>query len=260
MSKTTPKKVDICMCIKNRGALVQDAIFSLSKQDFPDFNIIVCDGMSSDSTSYILVNLNNKINNMELCQTNKDGKYVDAHNIALSKTTSEYVCWIDSDDAITSDKISNQVKYLDEHPDIDAVTTGVMFSIDGKTALMPNSVVDLSPEEISELIEKKGYSLNDICHFQSVMFRRSCLDKFTNCKYFYDEYEDGRCGDGFMLTLFYLGFRIANIGKVMYAHMLHPSSMTAAIYDKHIFADEVNEKTPGRRKQTIMKLFKKYNG
>ena len=214
--------------------------------------------MSGDTTPVELISMSKTMKNLLTIQTKQDETYIDAHNLALLNTVSEYVCWIDSDDIITPDKLEEQVKFLDEHKDIDIVTTGVVFTMNEHTVAMQNSLVSLSHEDIENLI-KDGNSLSDICHFQSAMFRRSCLEKFINKKYFYDEYVDGRCGEGFLLTLFYLGYKFGTIGNVMYMHNLDFGGMTAAADGKEIFADEINLKTEGRRKQAIMKLFNKYN-
>jgi len=252
------KKVDICVCIKNRGKLIQNIINNSEKQSFKDFNLIICDGFSEDNTPLELINLAKLNKNIKVCQVNKGDTYVDAHNLALQNTVSDYICWFDSDDIIMPNKIEEQVKFLDEHKDVDIVTTGVVFSMHDNVVAMPNSLMSLTHEDIEKLMED-GSSLNNICHFQTAMFRRECLDKFKHNKYFYDEYNEGRCGEGFLLTLLYLGYKFATLGEVMYMHSLDFAGMTAENDGKEIFADEINTKTPGRRKQAIMKLFNKYN-
>ena len=258
MKTITPKKVDICICVKNRGLIIESIVNNLSKQTFKDFNIIICDGMSEDATPLKLIELSNNADNIRIVQTGKDGTYVDAHNLVLQSTVSDYICWLDSDDLVTPNKLEEQVKFLDENTDVDIVTTGVVFTMNEKTVAMPNSLISWTNDEIAKLVED-GNSLSDICHFQTAMFRRECLKEFTNGKYFYDEYNEGRCGEGFLLTLFYLGHKFATIGDVMYMHNLDFAGMTAATDGKETFADEINMKTPGRRKQAIMKLFNKYN-
>ena len=258
MKTLEKKKVDICICAKNRESLIDAVLKNLNEQTLKDFNIVMCDGRSADSTTKKMIDFQSNKPNVLLVQTDANGKYIDAHNLALSNTVSEYVCWIDSDDVITNDKLEKQAKFLDEHPEVDVVTTGTMLRLGDLQAVMPNSLVEFSNEDIKEAIDK-GTLLSDICHFQTAMFRRSCLEKFTCKKYFYDEYEEGRCGEGFLLTLFYLGCTFANIGDVTYSHNLLVGGMTSKTDGKPIFADEINSKTPGRRKQAIMKLFNKYN-
>lgn len=258
MKTLSKRTVDICMCVKNRGYIIKKSIENIKKQTFSDFNIIVCDGHSIDNTPNVLIDLNKETPNLKVLQIDEDKTYIDAHNAVLSETVSDYICWVDSDDVITTHKMKTQVEFLESHPEVDIVTTGTMYMMSDKTVIMPNSIVELSHDEITDLINK-GYSLSDICHFQSAMFRKSCLEKFKNGKYFFDEYVNGRCGEGFMLTLYYLGYKFHNIPNLMYCHSLDFNGMTAQIDGKHIFADEINEKTNGRRKQAIMKLFNKYN-
>ena len=258
MKKLKSKKLDVCICAKNRGAFIRTIVENVKKQSFQDFNIILSDGRSLDSTVSTMIELQSVDPGIKLVQTDENGRYIDAHNLALNKTVSEYVCWIDSDDVMTVDKLEKQVKFLDEHPDVDIVTTGVVFNYNGLKMALPNTLVDLTHEEIEKALED-GSSLSDICHFQTAMFRRSCLKDFSKSKFFFDEYEDGRCGEGFLLTLYYLGHKFANIGEVMYAHNLLPNGMTAKAAGNRTYADKINEMTPGRRKQSVMRLLEKHN-
>ena len=258
MKELEPKKVDICICVKNRGQIIKNIVENLNKQTMQDFNVIICDGMSEDTTPLALINLSNEHDNIKVIQTDKNGTYVDAHNLVLQNTVSEYICWLDSDDFIANNKLELQSKFLDEHEDVDVVTGGTVFNMNGKSVVMANSLIDLSNEDLEKL-KKEGYSLSDICHFQSAMFRRKCLKKFKNSKYFFDEYNEGRCGEGFLLTLMNLGYKFANMKELMYMHNLDFVGMTAMNDGKHVFADEINEMTPGKRKQTLTKMFNKYN-
>lgn len=256
--KFTKKKADICICIKNRAACVDSFFDEIKKQDcFKDLNIIVCDGRSFDDTAQNLIYIKSAYgyNQMKILQVKEGESYIDAMNLVLNNTVSDYICWIDSDDFMSANKISEQIKYLDEHGDVDVVTTSIILP---NEKAISNTLINLDDEIITKALEK-GIPMCNICHFQSAMFRRKCLKKFVNNKYFFDEYIGGRAGEGFMYMLHFLGYKFANINTCQYVYTIGilKDSMTNKI--EPIFANSINEMDYDTKKEEFKKLMKKYN-
>ena len=198
------KRVNICVCVYNRQSIIKSSLDSLLKQTYKDYNILVCDGKSLDKTIDVILDYQNNNSNVIAWQTEQEG-YINTHNFILNKTDSEYICFVDSDDLVDPQKIEEQVKYLDNNPDVDVVSSSVMLS---DKRVLPNTMIELNNEQITEYL-KNGNPMLSVCHFQSCMFRRKCLEKFTNKVYFYPEYENGMCGEGFLYTLHFLGYKFA---------------------------------------------------
>lgn len=248
------KKVNICMCVYNRQEIVKNSLDNILKQKYKDYDIFVCDGKSIDNTMDELINYQNINNNIFAYQTKEIG-YINTHNLILSKTNSEYICFIDSDDLVDANKLEEQVKYLDSHPDIDIVSSSVML-YDKK--ILPNTFVELNNDQITEYL-KAGNPMLGLCHFQSCMFRRKCLEKFTNNIYFYPEYEDGLCGEGFLYTLHFLGYKFANITSTIYVYTRGLLKDSMSNNKKQEFASAIDNLSYDMKKQYIMELFNNYN-
>ena len=249
------KKVDICVCVKNRQSIIEQTLNNILNQNFDDFRILCCDGKSNDMTMNKIFDLQEQTDGKVIAyETEKEG-YVNSHNYILSQTDAEYICFIDSDDIVDVNKLEEQVKFLDTHPDVDVVSSTTILP---NKKVLVNSMVDLNDNQITEYL-KNGHSILELCHFESCMFRRKCLEKFINKIYFYPEYEDGLLGQGFLYTLHFLGYKFANIISTVYVYTrgLIKDSMSNKIIPQ--FANAIDTLSYEKKQEYITELFSAYN-
>lgn len=249
------KKVDICVCVKNRESVINSTLNNILDQEYSNFRILCCDGKSKDKTMNKIYDLQESTGGKVIAwETEKEG-YVNTHNFILSKTDADYICFIDSDDIIDSVKLKEQVKYLDKHPDVDVVSCTTILP---NKKVLANSMVELDNDQITKYL-KDGNSIVSVCHFQSCLFRRRCLEKFSNGIYFYPEYEDGLLGQGFLYTLHFLGYKFANIISTVYVYTrgVMKDSMSNKLNPN--FANAIDTLSYERKKEYIEELFHAYN-
>lgn len=248
-------KVAICVPIKNRAAAVNVSVRSLLDQDYDNYVILACDGISRDSTMNELMAIQDETKGKLIAwQTEQEG-YINTMNFILSKVDADYFCFVDSDDFIQKNKLSEQVKFLDENPDVDVVSCTLMLS---DKHVLANSMVDLTPAQINDYL-KGNNPINTVCHFQSCMFRKKVLESFPNKKYFFDEYNEGRAGEGFLYTLHFLGYNIANIKSTMYIYCKGVMKDSMSRNLKQEFADNVDLLDYENKKTLMMELLNQYN-
>ncbi len=252
-------KVNIFVCTKDRAGLIDVMADALLHQTFDDYKILTCDDHSSDISQEKLYNLQMKTNGKLVSWVmEKEEGYVNTHNFILSKIDDdcEYFCFVDSDDIVDEHKIEKQVEYLESHPDVDVVSSCVAFT---DKRVLVNTYVELNNDQVTEGL-KKDMPITIITHFQTCMFRRRVLDKFVNGKYFYDEYDTGMCGEGFLYTLHFLGYKFANIPSTIYLYRrgIAKNSMSNNIVPE--FANAINSLSYENKREYIMELFNKYNG
>ena len=252
-----PRKIDICLCAKNRIdtiAIVLSKIDNMIKN--LDCNVIIVDGYSSDATLTHMINFRNAHNdNCVIKQTKDNQSYIDAYNLAMSLTVSEYVAWIDSDDLCDKDKLKIQAEYLDNNKDIDVVSCSVYFS---KTEAIGNTLIEFNNDQFTHALKTKSPMLS-LCHFQSCMFRRYCLKMFKNNIYFYPEYIGGFAGEGFLYTLHFKGKKFANLASTYYIYNRGVLQNSLSNILEPVYANSVNELEYDDKKKEILRLFKKYN-
>lgn len=249
------KKVDICMCIYNSNEYLERIIDNIYNQTFKDFNLIISDASpNQDGVKYIM-DLKKEKDNIYYFQSLNPG-YINNLNNALTNSISDYICFIDPDDYISNNKLEEQVKYLDSHSNIDVVSCTTVLS---NNLILSNSFTELTHDNISKFIDSNLGSMKEICHFQSCMIRKECLEKFVNKKFFFDEYEGGFAGEGFLYTLYYLGYKFANISNSIYFYLYKENKNGLSKRLEPIFAKEIDNLDTNTRKEEILKLFNTYN-
>ncbi len=111
--------VSVVMATYNRADILPRAIESIHNQSFTDFEFIIVDDGSADDTQAVIreyQKLDRRIININ--QTNQ-GLAV-ARNRGLQKAQGKYICFIDDDDSSHPARIKEQVRFLQENPQLDA--------------------------------------------------------------------------------------------------------------------------------------------
>ena len=97
----------------NRVEWLEQSINSVLEQTFKDFELFIVDDGSTDSTYEVLENYHRKIRPIVFHENFGVSK---ARNAAISKSDSEWVAFIDSDDYWHSTKLQNQIEYFKVFP------------------------------------------------------------------------------------------------------------------------------------------------
>jgi glycosyltransferase involved in cell wall biosynthesis len=117
--------VSIVMSTFNGERHLQEAIASLLCQSYADFELIVVNDGSTDTTPIILdsiadprlIVLTNESNMGIACSQNR----------AMEKARGEFVALQDHDDVSHAERLASQVEFLECHPDIDAVGSSCLI-------------------------------------------------------------------------------------------------------------------------------------
>ncbi|MCT4508398.1 MAG: glycosyltransferase [Tepidibacter sp.] len=104
-------KVSVIIPTYNYGEFICDAIDSILKQTFKDYEIIIIDDGSIDNTKNIIKKYNDKIS--YYYQSNQGP--ASARNLGIKKSTGDYICFLDADDIFIQNKLETQVKLLDNN-------------------------------------------------------------------------------------------------------------------------------------------------
>lgn len=117
-------KVSIITSTYNGEKFIERAIKSVLWQTFKDWEMIIVDDGSKDKTVEIVKNSikeNPRIKLIEL-QENTGGPAI-PRTIACKEGKGEYIAFLDQDDIFYPENLEKRVKYLDEHSEIDILTT-----------------------------------------------------------------------------------------------------------------------------------------
>ncbi|WP_409159193.1 glycosyltransferase [Pectobacterium sp. B2J-2] len=103
--KSNPK-VSIYITTHNRMDKLKRAIDSVFKQDYPNFELLVCDDASIDGTREYVESLVNKEPRVVYLRNEKNEGACVVRNMGIFNATGEFITGLDDDDEFTSNRIS----------------------------------------------------------------------------------------------------------------------------------------------------------
>src|SRR6516164_8714204 len=125
----TMPRVSCLMPVYNCEGYVGDAIASILSQTFSDFELIIVDDGSTDSTGAIIEKYRARDKRVVLLHK-PNGGVVSALNAGLERCRGDYVARMDGDDISAPNRFEAQVRHLDQNPECVCVG-GAFTGIDG---------------------------------------------------------------------------------------------------------------------------------
>ena len=86
----------------NSGKYLEDALVSIFDQNYPNYELIIIDGGSTDNSVDIIKKYSEKI---AYWQSKKDKGQSDAFNQGFSKATKEWLFWLNADDFLLENSL-----------------------------------------------------------------------------------------------------------------------------------------------------------
>lgn len=184
----------------NSAATIEVTIESVIKQTYENWELIVVDDGSTDSTASIVSNFINQDNRIYLIKSPKNtGIPGRAKNMALLKAAGELIAFIDADDFWDREKLTIQVPYM-VASDIDLCYTGGWY-IDNNSILKGEFVPKYTEGWLfNELLN--NYEINN----QTVILKRKSILKLDEPRF----NPDILIGEDYELFM-----RIARTGKLL---------------------------------------------
>jgi len=159
-------KVSIILPTFNRAHLLSNAIKSVLNQTFRDFELIVIDDGSTDSTENVVKNFFDE--RIKYLKNNQNLGLQKSLNIGLNYSRGKYIARIDDDvEWIDSDKLKKQIKFLEKNREYVLIGTFGIVEKNGKQKLWK------LPREDEE-IRKNILAKNCFIHF-SVVFKKDAV-------------------------------------------------------------------------------------
>lgn len=256
------KKVSVCMCTRNRANIMLPAIKSILTQTYKNIEFIIIDDDSTDDTANVVNTFSRLYSNIQYYKLSEHN-FIFARNTAFNQATGDYIALIDSDDICSPNKIEEQVKYLEAHPDIDVVGCKIKFGKKTSDLCIPKSMQEWDNEFFQEDIKTENISM--LLHFPSIMFKRELLNVFENNVYFYPELVNGGEDQIFLYTLYMKGAKFANCTSAtyLYNYLEFDDAISATAgkhFDENNFVFKYIHGKPFEDKMKIVKqLYNNYN-
>jgi glycosyltransferase involved in cell wall biosynthesis len=165
-------KVSVIIPAYNVRHYIGEALVSLQRQSLQEFEALIVDDGSTDSTPEVVKPFCQQDSRFKLLPK-ENGGLSSARNYGIRHACADYIALLDGDDAYEPDKLSTHVALLDAHPDV-----GVVYSAsrairdDGRPTFLRLSGKPIHPDPFLALLCK-----NFVGHGSNGVFRRCIFDE-----------------------------------------------------------------------------------
>ncbi|MHB8754243.1 MAG: glycosyltransferase family 2 protein [Candidatus Acidiferrales bacterium] len=112
-------QVSVVIPTFNRSPILGEAFQSVLAQDFQDFEVIIVDDGSTDNTAEVVASFTDP--RVKYVKKDHNAGCAAAYNTGVRAAEGNYVSILDSDDLWKPDKLEREVRFLDTHPEVQAV-------------------------------------------------------------------------------------------------------------------------------------------
>jgi glycosyltransferase involved in cell wall biosynthesis len=113
----TPR-VSVVMSVYNGETYLQEAVESILSQTFNDFEFIVIDDGSFDSTPRLLARYEQRDPRVLIYRFEGNRGLSTSLNFGIERARGEYIARMDADDVSLPNRLQEQVSFMDAHPEI----------------------------------------------------------------------------------------------------------------------------------------------
>lgn len=168
------KTISVIMSVFNGQKYLEESIKSVTSQSFVDFEFILVDDGSTDSSFDIIKKHADLDKRIKIIKNQKNIGLTKSLNEALKQSSGEFVARIDADDICYSDRLKKQIEFMEENKNCHLVSTCCDIINEGSEKLY----VHCPPSNETSL--KWSMIFRNPIRHSTVMWRNS--EKFT-----YDE-------------------------------------------------------------------------
>lgn len=215
-------KVSVIMSVYNGEKFLEEALESILKQTFPDYEFIIINDGSTDRTPQILASFDDP--RLVTVNQNNRGLTVSLNRgIRLAKGT--YIARMDADDISEPTRLERQVEVLDRDPDVVLVACWYKV-IDQKGNVLAHRRLPTDGKQLARLL----VHCNPICH-GSVLMRKEAIEAVG----LYDENLRYAQDYDLWLRLLRKGYSFSIVPEFLYRYRISPESV-AKLYLQRRYA------------------------
>ncbi len=239
-------EVSVVMPTYNSEEHIGEAIKSVLNQTFSDWELIIVNDDSTDSTLKIAKEFEKKDKKIRVISHRKNKGRAAALNTGINKAKGKYISFLDADDIYFKNKLERQVKFLEKNKQIDMIYGRARYfgDVEGESKVLDSTKVNLR----RKLVEAKAkletgqkvhkiFGVKGIIASCSVMLRRKV---FKKCKF--DENLRNSEDYDFWFQVIGKGFKIKNLNKNFYYYRVHKKGKSRNKKNMLIAGEYIKEK------------------
>lgn len=203
----TPFSVAISVYKSDDPKFFDRALFSITETQTvkPDEIVLVVDGPVCEELNRVIEKYERLYSIFHIIRLEKNGGLGNALKIAVESSKYDLIARMDSDDVSLPTRFEQQLRYFEEHPEVDIVGGDITEFIGDESNIVGKRVVPKSNEEIQEYMRRR-------CAFNhvSVMYKRNAVQGAGG-------YQDWFCNEDYYLWIrMWLNHAVfANTGSIL---------------------------------------------
>lgn len=216
----TPK-ISLIMSVYNGEDYLEEAIDSVVKQTFKDWELIVINDCSTDKTVDILCKYETADSRVRVHTNEVNLRLPSSLNIGLSLAKGKYIARMDADDICLPDRLQKQYDFMEENQDVDLSSCRFMT--------LKNGVISsggCGGKSDFNSIKALLLVTNPILHpgiiAKAEVIKKLCYDKNFTCT------EDMELWTRFILS----GYKVEILSEYLMIYRLHDKQITETTFEK----------------------------
>ncbi len=206
-------KISVLMPVYNAEKYLNGAIDSILSQTYSDFEFVIIDDCSSDSSVSIIESYADE--RIVFLKNEHNSGVAVTLNRGLQMCHGEYIARMDSDDISHPERFEKQLAFLQAHPDVAVVTCGVRTFCGDKT-ISESGWTSVEPEKI-----KKDLFFSCALAHPTVMMRRSVINEVGGYAPEYNGLEDYE-----LWCRVIEKHKIASVGEILFEYRIHEGQVS----------------------------------
>lgn len=134
MEKNTKPVISVIMGVYNGERFLAEAVESILKQSYGDFEFIICNDCSTDASAGMLKAYAEADGRIVLLENEKNMGLAASLNRCLAAAQGELIARMDCDDRALPERFALQMQWMQQHPETDVLGTGAEYMDDNGTA------------------------------------------------------------------------------------------------------------------------------
>jgi glycosyltransferase involved in cell wall biosynthesis len=160
--------VSVIIPVYNGAKYLRDSIDSVISQTYNSIEILIVDDGSQDSTWEIIESYHSRVKGFQKL----NGGVASALNLGILHAGGDYIAWLSHDDIYSSEKIEEQVYFMEQHPEVGVCYTDFKI-IDANKHYVSTIHCPWQPQpEMARYFLRKMY-----INGSTTMIRKLCFEK-----------------------------------------------------------------------------------
>lgn len=211
-------EISVLMAVYNGERYLGQAIESILRQSFGDFEFVIMDDASTDGTSSILKKYALADNRIRLIRNEKNLGLSKSLNRGLEQAIGTYIARMDADDIARPERLATQLAWLKAHPEILVLGSAVQMIDENGCQLATNP----PPCTSIEMRWTSFYGQQFVVCHPSVMIRRELFERFG----FYAEIPTSQDLELWGRLMYENPYPIANLDQVLLDYRVHSKAIS----------------------------------